>query len=71
MRPLKEHEIVPTYSNEAMSDVDGYIWKKAIEVEFQSMYSNQIWELIEVPKRIKLIQCKWIYKKKNRVGGKV
>ena len=54
-----------------MSDVDAYIWKKAIEVELQSMYSNQIWELIEVPKRIKLIQCKWIYKKKNRVGGKV
>ena len=35
------------------------------------MYSNQIWDLMEPPERIKPIGCKWIYKKKRGAYGKV
>ena len=37
----------------------------------ESMYSNSIWSLIEAPKRVKPIGCKWIYKRKRRPNGKV
>ncbi|KAL6347478.1 hypothetical protein AAG906_026000 [Vitis piasezkii] len=35
------------------------------------MRSNQDWELIEALKGIKPIGCKWVYKRKRRVDGKV
>ena len=35
------------------------------------VYSNQVWNLVEPPEGIKLIGCKWIYKKKKEVDGKV
>ena len=37
----------------------------------ESMYSNQVWDLVEPTERIKPIGCKWIYKKKRGVDGKV
>ena len=37
----------------------------------ESMYSSRFWELVESPSRIKLIECKWIYKRKKWVDGKV
>ncbi|KAL6329571.1 hypothetical protein AAG906_022148 [Vitis piasezkii] len=50
---LKEHEINPTYYNEAMSDIDAHFLAK--------VYGS----------RIKPIGCKWVYKKKRGVDGKV
>ena len=35
------------------------------------MYSNQVWDLMEPPERIKPIGCKWIYKKKKGADSKV
>ena len=39
--------------------------------EMKFMYSNSVWTLVEAPKRVKLIRCKWIYKKKRGPDGKV
>lgn len=35
------------------------------------MYSNNVWELLEAPSGIKAIGCKWVYKRKRGVDGKV
>lgn len=35
------------------------------------MYSNNVWELVEAPSGIKGIGCKWVYKRKRGVDGKV
>ena len=37
----------------------------------ESMYSYSIWSLVEAPKGVKPIGCKWIYKRKRRPNGKV
>ena len=29
------------------------------------MYENQVWTLVDPPKGIKLIGCKWVFKKKT------
>ena len=35
------------------------------------MYSNQVWLLVDPPIGVKPIGCKWIYKRKRGVDGKV
>ena len=39
--------------------------------ELDSMYSNQVWDLIKAPKGIKPVDCKWVYKRKREIDGKV
>ena len=34
------------------------------------MYSNQVWDLVKAPNDIKLLGCKWVYKRKRGVDGK-
>ena len=39
-------------------------WLIAMKLEMDSMYENQVWTLVDPPKGIKPIGCKWIFKKK-------
>ena len=39
--------------------------------ELNSMYSNQVWNLVKAPNDIKLVGCKWVYKRKRGIDGKV
>ena len=66
-----EHEIDLINYDEAMSDVDAHLWKKTMKAKLESMYSNQVWELVEAPEEIKTSGCKWFNKKKRRVNGKI
>ena len=38
----EEQEIDPTDYDEAMNDLDAHLWQKAMEVEIESMYFNQV-----------------------------
>ena len=42
-----------------------------MNTEMESMYSNQVWALVNAPDGVKPIECKWIYKRKRGVDGKV
>ena len=44
---------------------------KCDEDEMESMYSNQVWLLVDPPDGVKLIGYKWVYKRKRGVDGKV
>ena len=39
--------------------------------ELDSMYSNQVWDFVKAPNGIKLVGCKWAYKRKRGMDGKV
>ena len=39
--------------------------------ELDSMYSNQVWDLVKAPNGIKPIGCKCVYKRKRGIDGKV
>ena len=39
--------------------------------ELDSMYSNHVWHLVKVPNDIKPVGCKWVYKRKRGIDGKV
>ena len=42
-----------------------------MKFELDSMYSNQVWDLVKAPNGIKHVGCKWVYKRKRGVDGKV
>ena len=59
-----------TYKH-AMEDPDKERWLEAMNLEMESMYSNSVWELVDLPNEVRPIGCKWIYKRKRGVDGKV
>ena len=59
-----------TYAD-AMDDSDKEKWLEAMNQEMESMYSNSVWELVDPPENVRSIGCKWIFKKKRGVDGKV
>ena len=61
----------PYNYNEAIQDKDATLWQKAMNTEIKSMYSNQVWTLVDAPDGVKFIGCKWIYKRKRGIDGKV
>ena len=61
----------PTTYQEAMLDPDSEKWLEAMKSKIQSMYDNQVWTLIHPPEGTKTIGCKWIFKKKTDMDGKV
>lgn len=67
----KEQQAEPCNYDEALQDKDAELWQKAMKSEMESMYSNQVWDLVEAPKAIKPVGCKWIYKKKRGMDRKV
>ena len=42
-----------------------------MKTEMESMYSNQVWLLVDLPDGVKPIGCKWVYKRKRGVDRKV
>ena len=68
---LEEAEFDPYTYEEAMKNIDGHHWIKAMKSELDSMYSNQVWDLVNVPNDIKRVGCKWVYKRKIGIDGNV
>ena len=61
----------PTTYQEVVLDPDSEKWLEAMKFEIQSMYDNQVWTLIDPPEGTKTIGCKWVFKKKTDMDGKV
>ena len=54
-----------------MHDIDSIKWLEAIKFEMDSLYQNQVWDLVDAPEGIKPIGCKWIYKRKTDAKGNI
>ena len=55
----------PTTYHEAMMSLDYEKWLQAMKSEMQSMYYNQVWNLVDPPEGAKVIGCKWVHKIKH------
>ncbi|KAK8669977.1 hypothetical protein V6N13_104744 [Hibiscus sabdariffa] len=67
---LVNHDEPKTYQ-EAVSSPDSEKWLEAMRSEMDSMSDNQVWTLVELPKGIKPIGCKWVFKRKTDMDGNV
>ena len=45
------------------------IWKTSMQEEFNSLQDNETWELVPLPYKRKLVQCKWVYRTKVDTDG--
>ncbi|KAL0427445.1 UNVERIFIED_CONTAM: hypothetical protein Slati_2919300 [Sesamum latifolium] len=52
-----------------MSDIDSDKWLEAMRSEMDSMGSNQVWTLVDPPKGVRPVGCKWVYKRKLKADG--
>ena len=64
-------DIDPQTYEEAIMSIGSGKWQEAMNSKMDSIYSNKMWYLVDVPKGIVPISCKWIFKKKIEVDGKV
>ncbi|GJU54814.1 retrotransposon protein, putative, ty1-copia subclass [Tanacetum coccineum] len=60
-----------TSSREEMASPEAAKWKEALKSEIQSMYDNQVWNLVDTTPGLNTVGCKWIFKKKIDMDGKV
>ncbi|GJR61978.1 retrotransposon protein, putative, ty1-copia subclass [Tanacetum coccineum] len=61
----------PANYKEEMASPEATKWKETMKSESQSMYDNQVWNLVETTPGLKTVGCKWIFKKKPDMDGKV
>ena len=44
-------------------------WKTTMQEYFNSLQDNETWELVPLPSKRKLVQCKWVYRTKLDLDG--
>jgi hypothetical protein len=54
-----------------MSNENSKFWYNTMIEEIEFMAKNQVWETVELPKGVKAIGCKWIYKTKKDSNGNI
>ena len=62
---LKSYEDDPKGYYEVIKDKNFNFWKEVMKSELESMYSNNVWTLVDLPNGVKPIGCKWVYKRKR------
>ena len=55
----------PETFSQALSCKESDLWYNAMKDELDSMKSNEVWDLVELPQGAKAIGCKWVYKTKR------
>ncbi|RVW54692.1 Retrovirus-related Pol polyprotein from transposon TNT 1-94 [Vitis vinifera] len=61
----------PTSYGQAINSENSTLWIYAMEEQLKSMKDNEVWDIVELPKGIKTIGCKWIFKTKHDSKGNV
>ncbi|RVW43508.1 Retrovirus-related Pol polyprotein from transposon RE1 [Vitis vinifera] len=58
----------PTTLKQAIKDPN---WAEAMQTEIAALHKNQTWDLVDRPKDVNIIGCKWVYKLKYKPDGSV
>ena len=59
----------PSTIDEARARPDWPKWDKAISKELASLEAARMWDVVECPKGVNIVRCKWVFKiKRNAVG---
>ncbi|RVW42667.1 Retrovirus-related Pol polyprotein from transposon TNT 1-94 [Vitis vinifera] len=61
----------PETFSQAISCKESNLWYDAMKDEMNSMASNGVWNLVELPNGAKAIGCKWVFKTKNDSLGNI
>ena len=61
----------PANYKEAMEGPESEKRLEAMRSEIDSMYTNQVWTLVDIPEDRKAVENKWIFKKKTDADGNI
>ena len=61
----------PTTYKEVLSSEDKTKWLEAMNSKMDSMYENKVWTLVDAPKGVKPVGCKWVFKRKTDMDGNI
>ena len=61
----------PKTFSQTLSCKEYDLWYNAMNDELDSMKSNEVWDLVELPQGAKAISCKWVYKTKRDSLGNI
>lgn len=56
---------------EAISSPEGEQWKNAMKSEYDALMKNNTWTLVDYPKNHKVVDSRWILRKKYKADGTV
>ena len=59
----------PVSFDDAMSRPDSDLWLEAMKAKIQSMYDNQVWDVVDLPPSFRPIENKWVFKRKSDKDG--
>lgn len=63
--PLAE----PQSFEDAVSSPDSLEWRAAMQCEYDSLTTNNVWKLVDRPPDKNVVKCKWVFKKKYDANG--
>jgi hypothetical protein len=63
--------VEPTSYKDALVSPQSAEWKKAMQLEFDSLTSNHTWDLVPLPARRRVVNNMWVYKAKTDAFGAV
>ena len=61
----------PQTFQEAINSNDAALWREAMQSEIESIDSNNVWELVDLPENRNALKCKWVFKQKTDSNGKI
>lgn len=61
----------PETVKEALGSNDAEEWRQAMQDEYKSFITNKCWSLVDLPRGQKAVKCKWVFKKKKSLDGKL
>ncbi|KAG9458306.1 hypothetical protein H6P81_002814 [Aristolochia fimbriata] len=61
----------PISFSQAINSKESELWYNAMKEEMDSMSSNKVWDLVQLPSGFKPIGCKWVFKTKRDSSGNI
>ena len=66
---LSQDNPEPSCVREEMASSNKSKWREAMKKEMESLYENEVWDLVEPPKGRKIVGSKWVFKEKMGADG--
>lgn len=60
-------QLEPITVQEALSCDESIEWKDAMRRELDSFHENNVWTLVDKPKGVNAVKCKWVFKIKRGI----
>ena len=69
MNAVDEQPVEPVTLKEALDSTESEEWLHAMQKELQSLETNDVWDLVDLPEGKRVVGSKWVFKRKIGSNG--